>query len=155
MSQPSSRSSGTGRRQAVQFAVAALLLVAFAVGGYVLGSSSTASDAEAANARISAFQNARSKAQANAFRRSSAKGSREGIDAGKRSAQKSGLARGTENGSAAVEAEFASIAAAEAEAEAQERAENCGAPLFTEGYCPTDAEIEQENQAESEAGFGE
>lgn len=43
-------------------------------------------------------------------------------------------------------------AEAAAQAEAEERAENCGAPLFVEGYCPTDEEIEQENLAESVCG---
>jgi hypothetical protein len=36
--------------------------------------------------------------------------------------------------------------------EAAERARNCGAPLFVDGYCPTDEEIAAENQIESVCG---
>jgi hypothetical protein len=37
---------------------------------------------------------------------------------------------------------------------AGERAKNCGAPLFVNGYCPTDEEIEREGDAEALCGPG-
>jgi hypothetical protein len=62
-------------------------------------------------------------------------------------------------GAKAVEEQQAAIAeAAELErqraieAEQAERARNCGAPLFADGACPTDEEIEREQNLESYCG---
>ncbi len=38
------------------------------------------------------------------------------------------------------------------EAEQAERATNCGAPLFADGACPTDEELEREQNLESYCG---
>jgi hypothetical protein len=71
------------------------------------------------------------------------------------------LQSGKVSGTAEVEAQLAAAAEAEAEAdrlaaleEARERAANCGAPLFVDDYCPTDAEVALEAQAESLCGPG-
>ena len=73
-----------------------------------------------------------------------------------------GHRRGLAAGKAAAEAErLREAEAAEAsrqseiQAQAAERADNCGAPLFVTGYCPTDEEIAYESQAESLCGGGD
>ena len=55
---------------------------------------------------------------------------------------------------AAIAQQAATAQEAAQRAEATERAENCGAPLFVSGYCPTDEEIEREQSAESLCGPG-
>jgi hypothetical protein len=72
-----------------------------------------------------------------------------------------GAANGHTAGGNEVERRLTAIARAaeeqrqrEAEAQAAERAANCGAPLFVSGYCPTDDEIARENSAESLCGPG-
>ena len=68
-----------------------------------------------------------------------------GASAWTRQGRRSGDGRGRAAGAGAAEHQQAAIAEAEAaerqrleEAEAAERAANCGAPLFVDGYCPTD-----------------
>jgi len=80
---------------------------------------------------------------------------------GKRAGVAAGERRGNAVGGSDAEAELAAAAEAEAEAaeaaalaETQERAANCGAPLFVDDYCPTDEEIARENSAESLCGPG-
>jgi hypothetical protein len=123
--------------------------------GYLIGSSSAPSVEDAGKQRASAFVSARKDAMDVAYRRSAAQGRHSGIRAGRRSARRSGEAKGGNAGEGGANAELAAIADSEAQAEAEERAENCGAPLFVDGYCPTDAEIEQEGLAESLCGPGD
>jgi hypothetical protein len=132
-------------------------LVGAGILGFLVGVSSAHTDREADVARAESFRQSLIRARISASRRAAAKGREAGLEAGRAAAEHAGKARGEDDGRSEAAAQQAAIAAAEAEAaaevEAQERAENCGAPLFVEGYCPTDAEIEQENQAESEGGI--
>jgi type II secretory pathway pseudopilin PulG len=73
---------------------------------------------------------------------------------GKVAADVSAADGASQRGKQAEQARAEAVAAAEAQrqagiqAQATERAENCGAPLFVNGYCPTDEQIATENQAE-------
>ena len=136
-----------------------LVLALAATTGFAIGSSSAAGRDEAAAMRKqsyrAAFRDSRSDAMAKARRA----GVASGLARGAARAMSAGAQRGTRIGSAEAEGELERIATQEAEAaaqaEAEERAANCGAPLFVEGYCPTDEEIEQENLAESLCGPGD
>ena len=93
-----------------------------------------------------------------AYSRSLERGRAEGQRTGALRANQLGTGQGLTRGSEHADAELARIEAAEAAAaaaaEAAERAANCGAPLFVEGYCPTDEEIARESAAESLCGPG-
>jgi hypothetical protein len=145
---------GIGRSPArialVGLAIFSALAISGAI-GFLVAFAFASSDSEARQAKAASFRLARKQAQASAFRRAAVRGRQAGIKVGRQSAKWEAGTQGRQNGEAEAEAQLAAIAAAEAEA--QERAENCGAPLFVEGYCPTDAEIEQEDQAESEGGL--
>jgi hypothetical protein len=142
-------------------AISVLVVAAAAVGGYALGAADAPTMEESEQAELQAFTEARRGAFETAFERLRQRGHTSGLEEGQSQGQAAGARRGTGAGEAAAQAELTEIAAAEAEAErqaalaeAQERIENCGAPLFVDGYCPTDEEIELESQAESLCGPG-
>jgi hypothetical protein len=139
------------KRTTVVVMVASVLAVLLGVGGYALGAATAATEDEAASVRndaqAEAFEEARSSAKDEAL----ARGLRAGQEAGDRAGELAGSDAGQGAGSSSANAEVAAAAAA---AEAAERAQNCGAPLFVTGYCPTDEEIAQENQAEALCGPG-
>lgn len=145
-----------------------VLLIAAGAIGYLLGKDGAPDGAEARLAQTLAYNRSLPAAERSAFlaarrsgfaaglkmggRRGSALGARRGGRAGE-TAAKAEERRLTEEREAieAAEREAAEQAAAEAEAEVR----YCHVPLFIDGYCPTQAEIEQENQAEGEAGIGD
>ena len=140
-----------------------LLLFAAALfgGGYALGEREAPTQIEAARDE----REARRAAYLAAYRRSSQAARREGFRAGRRAGlvrgSRVGRTRGARAGERAGQAQRAQQAqAAEAqrqqaiEARTQERAENCGAELFVEGYCPSDEEVQREEAAESLCGPG-
>jgi hypothetical protein len=142
--------------------IAAVPLIAASVaGGYLIGTSQAASTDDAAEAQerahAEALADARTEARAAAHERGLEAGLKEGRDAGARVGTRRGKASGeAEAGSELAQTAEAQAAAAERAAleEVRERAANCEAPLFVEGYCPTDEEIARENQAESLCGPG-
>jgi hypothetical protein len=144
------------------FLVLALCLVCGAgAGGYLAGRSTapTRGDAQRAEARAEriAFERTRRQSHARAYRRAVVRGQRDGERRGRRLGAKRGRVAGER---AAQERQLQEAAAAEAtrqeeiQSRARERAKNCNAPLFADGYCPTDEEVEQEGQAESLCGGG-
>jgi membrane protease subunit (stomatin/prohibitin family) len=147
-------------RRAVIGAVGALLLIAgVAVAGYAIGSSSSPDAFDARASRQHAYRDAYDAGLSEARDRSLVNGQKQGIARGRAQGRSAGLNAGRAEGDQAAQAQLAAAqeqAIAEqqaaAQAEAAQRDANCGAPLFVEGYCPTDAEIAQENQAEANAG---
>ncbi|HEU4739588.1 MAG TPA: hypothetical protein VFS54_10980 [Solirubrobacterales bacterium] len=133
-----------------------MAVVAATAIGFALGSSAAPNQQEADDARAESFRAAFSSSKASAFRQARRRGTVKGLKQGRARAKQVGLRRGDDAGAKEAGVVLAEIAQEEAEAaaqaEAEERAENCGAPLFVEGYCPTDEEIEQENLAESVCG---
>ncbi len=153
---------------------AALLTAAaviVAAGGFSVGSakhvSSEQADTAGERTRLAAF----ARSEQAAYARASASGEASGRVSGRRSGERSGERAGRvaakrvlrQRAAAAarrrereLEAErrAAAARAAAAAAETAERTRNCGAPLFVEGYCPTDDEIAQENSAEALCGPG-
>ena len=127
--------------------VAAGVLIAALVGagGYALGAATAPTEDDAVSAREDARAESYAEAKATANDEAQALGFEAGKEVGSRSGELVGTGAGDAEGSGSASAELAA-------AEAAERAENCGAPLFVEGYCPTDEEIAYENQAESLCG---
>jgi len=148
-------------RRLIGAVVAMAFAVGAALGGYAAGHSTAPTREDAHRASVSAEQRAfvaaYRRADEAAHRRGLAAGRRKGELRGRRLGQRRGLAAGTAEGE---ERRAEAAAAAEAERQAaiaaqiQERAENCGAPLFVDGYCPTDEEVALEGQAESLCGGG-
>jgi hypothetical protein len=141
--------------------VAIALVAAASTAGYLLGHSRTPDRSDAASARKLAFSTRAHRAEASTRRVARSKGIQAGLAEGRTSGKTAGERHGAGEGEAQAQAELAAQAEAAAEAErqaaleeVQERSANCGAPLFTNGYCPTDAEVEQENQAEALCGPG-
>ena len=151
-------------RAATLWAFLVLGLVGVGLGGYFVARDSRPSDAEAQSvrrvarvrARVAsmtiAFAHSYERGQAHGMKLGRASGRRAGARAG-RAAAKSVLARRRAQALARERALEAAARNAAAEELAQRR-RNCGAPLFVDGYCPTDAEIQQENDAESLCGPG-
>jgi hypothetical protein len=80
----------------------------------------------------------------------------EGLADGRAKGRLAGAEIGAKDGGSDAQAQLAAIQQQQVEAEqaaaaaeAAERQANCGAPLFVEGYCPTDEEIAQESQTSS------
>jgi hypothetical protein len=148
----------TRYRAAIAVTAAAALGLVCGV-GFLFGSSAAPTETEANIERRKSFTEARRQAAAAAFKKARDKGLATGRRAGRREAVTAAAKKGETAGTQDAKAKLAAIAQEEAEdaarAEAEERAENCGAPLFTPGYCPTDEEIEQENLAESLCGPGD
>lgn len=142
--------------RSLRVAAIGLTVAAAAAIGVALGSSAAPDRQEADEARAESFRAAFADSKAVAFEQARRRGSANGIERGRTRAKRLGLRRGSKAGGAEAKVVLAAIAQEEAEAaaqaEAEERAENCGAPLFVEGYCPTDEEIERENLAESVCG---
>lgn len=134
----------------------AVVLIAAGAIGFVLGASSAPDQRAAGEARMESFRAAFTASRAEAFGKARQTGTAKGLTQGRLKAKRAAERQGDDKGAADAEAELERIAQEEAEAaaqaEAEERAANCGAPLFVEGYCPTDEEIEQENRAESLCG---
>ena len=136
-------------------------LAGLGVAGYALGQANTASKAEASEAQRRAFNIAFSAGEDQGRRigvaRGVAKGKREGRTAGRRAGARRGLAAGQ---TAAGQRRQQQAEAVEQQRQQQidsnrkERESNCNAPLFADGYCPTDEEVEQESDAESLCGPG-
>jgi hypothetical protein len=126
--------------------------------GYLLGRNDAPSRSDAALATQEARQSAYAYSVQKWRAAGRAKGIEAGIEAGKDAGEMQGDVRGRTTGKKAANAELAAQAAAAEEAaaaqEAAERSANCGAPLFVEGYCPTDEEIARESAAESLCGGG-
>ena len=138
--------------------VGGLLVLAGGLAGYLIGAGQAPDQAEAdaasAEAREVAFDDARELAYSRSLKRGRAEGLRTGALRGDQLGAGQGLTRGSEHADAELVRIEEAEAAAAAAAEAAERAANCGAPLFVEGYCPTDEEIAQESAAESLCGPG-
>lgn len=147
-------------RRRLLFTVAVGLLAAIlAVAGYAIGAARAPTDVEAALERAQAERRAFVQAQQQASQKAKPIGYKAGRQAGERRGRRVGQARGERaRQKAAAQQKEQQAQAAEAERQqrieqrVQERAENCNAPLFADGYCPTDEEIERESQAESLCG---
>ncbi len=146
------------RKRWIAMALAAVVGLAVA-GGFLLGQDAAPTKADAAKDRKQSFGTAMKTSFAAAFTKARTHGVKSGLKKGRKSGEKEGGAAGSEKGAEKAQDELDLIAAEQArlaaEAEAAERAANCGAPLFVEGYCPTDAEIQQESDAESYCGGGD
>ena len=151
---------------------------ATAAGGYALGHSRAPNSADAGSARSVAARSAQATALASATVDGRRSGLQAGLTEGRRAGEAEGAKRGRAAGLAAARAELATIRAAkaaaqaraaeaaaqakaaQAAAQAQQTASNapatggCNVPLFAPGSCPTPAEIQRENQAESLCGGG-
>jgi hypothetical protein len=126
---------------------AVLVAIACAAGGYAIGAANAPTEDDAAAARDDAYDEAFGDAEADARQSAHARGLVAGKKVGTHAGEAAGTDAGGASGSDSADAELAA-------AEAAERAENCGAPLFVTGYCPTDEEIARENQAEALCGPG-
>jgi hypothetical protein len=148
--------------------IVAVALLAAGTIGYLIGANAAPDDAEARLAQSVAYARALPSAERSAFLQARRAGFRAGIDAGVRRGERLGALRGGSAGQDAAEAEEKRLAeereaieiaereaAEQAAAEAEAETRYCNVPLFIDGYCPTQAEIEQENQAEGEAGIGD
>ncbi len=136
-----------------------VLLGLAAAGGFLLGQDDAPTKTDAAMDRKQSFGSAMKTSFAVAFPEAKSQGAKAGLKKGRKSGEKDGGAVGSEKGAENAQDELDLIAAEQArlaaEAEAAERAANCGASLFVEGYCPTDAEIQQESDAETYCGGGD
>ena len=138
--------------------LAALLLLSACAVGLLLGRARTVEEGVAAKARQTAERDARGRAARTAREEALLRGRDAGLARGRREGRRRGVVRGKAQGEADARAQAAQSASAGQGGEAQtegERARNCGAPLFTEGACPTDEEIEAESSAESLCGGGD
>ena len=152
------------------------VLVAVVVGAllYTIGAGNAPDKADALTYRQAGYRQAYPAAKATAYRSSRAaalvKGEHLGRVRGRTLGRRAGTAAGTKKRKAVerARARKRELAAAAARAEqaaaaqraAEEKAANetgsfggCNVPLFVDGYCPSDAEIQQESEAESNAGF--
>lgn len=152
------------------FAIAAVAALLVAVGtiGYLVGVNGAPDDAEAQLAQEADFRSAASRAERVAFVKARRAAVEVGVANGERRGSRLGTKRGAAAGEAAAKAKAKRLAeerealenaereaAEQAEAETAAETRYCNVPLFIDGYCPTQAEIEQENQAEGEAGLGD
>jgi hypothetical protein len=145
----------------VRIALVVALVLGIGAAGLALGSNEAPNAGDAESAEKAAYRLALKDAAVEAHEESVPHGREAGLQVGERRGADVGHADGQRAGHTAVERRLDAIAEQEAQAaaeaaaaEATERAANCGAPLFTEGYCPTDEEIELENNAESLCGPG-
>lgn len=147
-----------GRRFIVLGAAVLALLLAAGISGYAIGTRDAATAEEAASAKSTAQATAFAASRRESAASAMASGRKQGAEIGRTSGLSAGSSGGKAKGKSDAEAEQAIQAAAAEEAaalaEAQERAANCGAPLFVDGYCPTDEEIARESAAESLCGGG-
>ena len=148
-------------RAALAIAMTLALLAAVGGAAYAVGDEQAVTAEQAQNARVSAGKSAGARANAHALRSSRRRGVSEGLRQGQRRGQRSGRRAGRERGAAEADRRAAAAATQHQQdrqdainARQQERARNCNAPLFVEGYCPTDAEVQAENETESLCGGG-
>jgi hypothetical protein len=133
----------------VWIAIAAVAGIAAAAGGFLIGSASAPTKEEASRIRSEAYTESLADARTASLASSRIRGLEAGRASGQREGARDGARRGAGVGSEDADAQLL----AAVRARAAERAANCGAPLFVSGYCPTNAEIQQENQAEANAGL--
>ena len=130
--------------------------------GYLIGTGAS-SDVNDVRQEVAA---AKAVATRSSERTGERRGRRKGFASGTAAGRRDGEQAGARRGASAAQHELASqekdrADAAEAqqqqaeEAEKAQRAKNCDEPLFVEGYCPTDEEVEQEGKAESLCGGGD
>lgn len=131
-------------RIAIPTAVALAILVG--VAGFAIGKANAPTEADASAEQVQAHTSSLQEARASAIEAAQSRGLVAGRRAGRRAGSSEGANAGDSAGSSAASDQLAA-------SEAAQRASNCGAPLFVNGYCPTDAEIQQENQAEANAGL--
>jgi hypothetical protein len=149
-------------------AVAVVLAVAAGAVGYLAGKDGAPDDAEARLAHNLAYARAMPVAERSAYLAARRHGFKVGLAKGLRGGATLGARRGGSAGDEAAKVEERRLAeeqeaieaaereaAEQAAAEAEAETRYCNVPLFIDGYCPTQAEIEQENQAEGEAGIGD
>jgi hypothetical protein len=148
-------------RQALIILAASVVVADAGAGGYVLGDSRAATEAEASRASVQARAAAAHLAQSDAYNRARKEGYRAGRRQGRARGRRVGARDGERAGTQVAQSRLAeALAAAEAERlqavreRAAERARNCGAPLFVEGHCPSDEEVARENKAEELCGPG-
>jgi hypothetical protein len=132
-----------------------------AVVGFALGKTTAPTVEEADAAKAASSKTAFEASFSNGFSSTVPRGRRAGVKRGVKAGRALGSRLGETQGISGAEAQLAAIAAAEAEAaeqaalaEAAEREANCGAPLFSTSYCPSDSEIAYENNAETLCGGG-
>lgn len=135
------------------FLAAAAAVVAL-VAGLLIGEGNAASPKESADAKSAAYKLAYATSRKGAFDNSRAKWKKTGA---KRSAA-TGAKRGAQRGKRAGEKERARLDAATAAAVTAARPTTgyyggCEVPLFSDGYCPSPEEVQQELEAESNAGI--
>ena len=139
--------------------LAALLLLSACAVGLLLGRARTVEEGVAAKARQTAERDARGRAARTAREEALLRGRDAGLARGRREGRRRGVVRGKAQREADARAQAAQSASAAEDGETQteggERARNCGAPLFAEGACPSDEEIEAESSAESLCGGGD
>lgn len=138
--------------------LAGLILVAAGV-GFLAGSSKAPTDDDAVQERNEAFKTGFRTSFAVSFRDANERGTKAGLKRGSRQGNDDGTANGSSIGATKAQDELDLIAAQQArlaaEAEAAERAANCGHVLFVDGACPTDAEVQYEEDAETYCGGGD
>lgn len=146
-------------RRALVSGLAVLLLVGGATAGFLLGKSDAPTTAEANDSRQEAYRLDFKASYSEAFATANEKGSLAGVKRGMSRGGKAGNKAGDATGAEAAQTELDLIAAEQArlaaEAEAAERAANCGHVLFVDGACPSDAEVQYEEDAESYCGGGD
>lgn len=123
-----------------------VIAILCAIGGYAIGKANAPTDQDAEVARAQAHTSSLGEARARALAAARSRGLAAGRQTGQREGSETGHKAGSQAGSSAASSQLAASQAAQ-------RAQNCGAPLFVTGYCPTNAEIQQENQAEANAGL--
>lgn len=146
------RAKGLAYSAATIVSVCILILASYAIGK---SQAPSRADARAAShdGYRSAYRSSKKKAHATSMTGGVAKGKEEGLVAGAK--------KGTEDGLAELQRRqlFEAAVAQQKEADRKaeldrQRARNCGAPLFGEDACPTDAELQLENEIEGLCGGG-
>lgn len=139
--------------------LAAVVVGVAAAGGYLLGSSDAPTVGDATRELNRSYAQAMRSAYAPAFQSARVRGDKAGREKGGKIGSDEGSAAGSTTGGERAQAELDLIAAEQArlaaEAEAAERQANCGHPLFIDGACPTDAEVQYEEDAETYCGGGD
>ena len=143
----------------VAVGLAAAVLAAGGAVGFTVGKSKAPTTTDASRDKGEAYGLAFKNAFETSFSKSLKAGSKLGTKRGQKSGDVDGKKFGSARGGSAAQNELDLIAAEQArlaaEAEAAERAANCGHVLFVDGACPSDAEVQYEEDAESYCGGGD
>jgi hypothetical protein len=143
--------------------IAVLVIGGSAAAGYLIGGEASPSAQEARAARLGAMRATTDSSEREGLTRARARGARAGAQDGRQTGVEAGRREGRQAALAAVPrsapdpqspSATQSQAPRPADDEAAERSRNCDEPLFVEGYCPTDEEVEYESKAESLCGGG-